>query len=37
MDADYERTEEHSKVRRKRKLKGLLNEDGTLKDGLDFE
>jgi hypothetical protein len=37
MDEAYERREERSKLRRKLKLKGLLNEDKTLKNGLDFE
>lgn len=37
MDEAYERREERSIFRRKLKQKGLLNEDGTLKNGLDFE
>ena len=37
LDEAYERREERSVLKRKLKVKGLLNEDGTLKDGLDFE
>lgn len=37
MDSDYERREERSKLKRKLKVKGLWNDDGTLKNGLDFE
>lgn len=37
MDEAYEKREERSKLKRKLKLKGLLNDDGSLKKGLDFE
>lgn len=37
LDEAYEEREVRSKFKRKLKLKGLINEDGTLKDGLDFE
>jgi hypothetical protein len=37
MDEAYEMREERSILRRKLKQKGLLNDDGTLKNDLDFE
>jgi hypothetical protein len=37
LDAAYELREERSKLRRKLKLKGLVDNDGKLKQGLDFE
>ena len=37
LDEAYNQREERSILKRKLKLKGLYNEDGTLKDGLDFE
>ena len=37
MDKAYEEREERSKLKRKLKLKGLLNPDGSLKNDLDFE
>ena len=37
LDRAYEEREERSKLKRKLKVKGLVNDDGTLKDGLDFE
>eukprot|EP00980_Cylindrotheca_fusiformis_P022958 scaffold9951_cov146-Cylindrotheca_fusiformis.AAC.2 len=37
MDEAYERREERSIFRRKLKQRGMVNEDGTLKNGLDFE
>ncbi|KAL3937917.1 MAG: hypothetical protein SGBAC_007065 [Bacillariaceae sp.] len=37
FDEAYNQREERRVLRRKLKVKGLVNEDGTLKDGLDFE
>jgi hypothetical protein len=37
MDEAYERREERSIFKRKLKQKGLVNDDGTLKNALDFE
>lgn len=37
LEKAYEQREERSVLRRKLKLKGLINDDGTLKNGLDFE
>ncbi|CAJ1944413.1 unnamed protein product [Cylindrotheca closterium] len=37
FDEAYNQREERSVLRRKLKLKGLVNNDGTLKNGLDFE
>jgi hypothetical protein len=37
MDEAYSQREQRSLFRRKLRLKGLENKDGTLKDGLDFE
>ena len=37
FDEAYNQREERSVLRRKLKLKGLVNDDGALKNGLDFE
>ena len=37
LDEAYELREERSILKRKLKLKGLYSDDGTLKNGLDFE
>jgi hypothetical protein len=36
-DQEYQRSLAASSIRRKLKLKGLLNDDGTVKDGADIE